>query len=47
LMAAMAGIAFEVGNRMLERNPVDVTGATEFATNLILGGLSAMRGAQK
>ena len=47
LMAAMAGIAFEVGNRMLERNPVDVAGATEFATNLILGGLSAMRGAQK
>lgn len=44
LMAAMAGIAFEVGNRMLERDPIDPRGAATFATTLILGGLTAFGG---
>ena len=43
LMSAMAGIAFEVGNRMLERDPIDVEGATSFATALVLGGLKTMK----
>ncbi len=46
LMAAIAGIAFEVANRMIERDPPDPKGAAEFATQLILGGLSKMRGRQ-
>lgn len=43
LMSAMAGIAFEVGNRMLERDPIDVEGASSFASALVLNGLKAMK----
>jgi AcrR family transcriptional regulator len=37
--AAMVGTAFEVGVRMVEREPVDVDGAAAFATSLFVGGL--------
>jgi AcrR family transcriptional regulator len=37
--AAMFGAGFEVGVRMLERDPPDVEGATAFVTGLFLGGL--------
>jgi AcrR family transcriptional regulator len=42
LAAACIAIAREVGERMLERRPIDVAGAVEFATQLILGGLPAL-----
>ena len=42
LAASMIGIAFEVSDRMLMREPVDVEGATEFATALLLGGIGAL-----
>jgi AcrR family transcriptional regulator len=41
LAAAMIGIAFEVAQVMLERNPQDIDGATDFATHLAMGGLSS------
>ena len=37
--AAMAGVGVEVAMRMIEREPPDVAGATEFAAALFLGGL--------
>jgi AcrR family transcriptional regulator len=43
MTAAMAGVGFEVGIRMVEREPVDVDGATAFATALFLGGIERMR----
>ena len=43
MTAAMAGVGFEVGIRMVEREPVDVEGATAFATALFLGGIERMR----
>jgi AcrR family transcriptional regulator len=39
--AAMSGVGVEVGMRMIERDPPDVDGATEFATRLFLRGLHA------
>jgi AcrR family transcriptional regulator len=42
MTAAMAGVGFEVGIRMVEREPVDVEGATAFATALFLGGTERM-----
>jgi AcrR family transcriptional regulator len=42
MTAAMAGVGFEVGIRMVEREPVDVEGATAFATALFLGGIARM-----
>lgn len=42
MTAAMVGVAFEVGTRMVERQPVDVDGATRFATELFLGGIERM-----
>ncbi len=39
LTASIVGIAFEVAERMLARDPVDVDGATRFATRLILNGV--------
>jgi AcrR family transcriptional regulator len=42
LAAACIAIAREVGDRMMERRPIDVAGAVEFATQLILGGLPAL-----
>lgn len=41
--AAMFGAGFEIGVRMLEREPPDVEGATAFATALFLGGLERLR----
>jgi AcrR family transcriptional regulator len=37
LSSAVFGIAFEVAVIMVERVPVDIDGATDFATNLFLG----------
>jgi AcrR family transcriptional regulator len=37
LAAAMAGVGIEVAVRMVERQPVDVEGATRFAADLFLG----------
>lgn len=39
LAGAMWGVAIEVAVRMVERHPVDVEGATDFATRLFLGGI--------
>ena len=39
LASAMFGVAFEIAARMVGRQPVDVDGATRFATTLFLGGL--------
>ncbi len=41
--AAMVGVGFEVGVRMVEREPVDPERAAEFATRLFLGGLDRLR----
>ena len=42
LAAACIAIAQEVGHKMLERRPVDVPGAVEFAVRMILGGIPAL-----
>ncbi|QUD87358.1 TetR/AcrR family transcriptional regulator [Phenylobacterium montanum] len=42
LAAACIAIAEEVGHKMLERRPVDVPAAIEFAVAMILGGLPAL-----
>jgi AcrR family transcriptional regulator len=42
LAAACIAIAREVGDRMIERRPIDVPAAVEFAVQLILGGLPAL-----
>ncbi|MDR3513156.1 MAG: TetR/AcrR family transcriptional regulator [Caulobacteraceae bacterium] len=42
LAAACIAIAREVGERMLERRPIDVPAAVEFAVQMILGGLPAL-----
>jgi AcrR family transcriptional regulator len=39
LAASCIAVAREIGDRMVERNPVDVAGATDFVVRLILGGL--------
>jgi AcrR family transcriptional regulator len=41
LATACIAIVREVGERMIERKPLDVAGATEFCVTLILGGLAA------
>jgi len=41
--AALFGAGFEVGVRMLDRDPPDVDGATAFTTALFLGGLDRLR----
>ncbi len=43
LTGAIAGVAVEVALRMVERQPVDVDGATTFVTRLVLGGLERLR----
>jgi AcrR family transcriptional regulator len=43
MAAAMVGAAFELGVRMVERDPPDVEGATRFATGLFLGGFAALK----
>jgi AcrR family transcriptional regulator len=42
LTAAMIGIAQNIGDKMLERDRIDLEAATGFAVNLILHGLSSM-----
>jgi AcrR family transcriptional regulator len=42
LTGAMAGVAFELAIRMVERDPPDVDGAARFATDLFLGGIARM-----
>jgi AcrR family transcriptional regulator len=42
LAAACIAIAREVGDKMLERRPIDVPAAVEFAVQMILGGLPAL-----
>ncbi|MFN4025659.1 MAG: TetR/AcrR family transcriptional regulator [Hyphomonas sp.] len=42
LTAAAIGIAREMGDRMLQRRPVDVEGATQFACTLLLSGMRAL-----
>lgn len=47
LTAALNGIAFEVAASMVERDPVDVEGATRFAAALVLGGIPALAALEK
>jgi AcrR family transcriptional regulator len=42
LMAAFVGVAFEVGERMLQREDLTVATAADFATKLFLGGVQAL-----
>lgn len=42
LMAALVGVAFEVGEHMLSRDPVDTAAAANFATALFMGGFRAL-----
>ena len=42
MTAAMAGVALEVGIRMIERDPPDVDGAAGFATAVFLGGIERL-----
>jgi AcrR family transcriptional regulator len=42
MAAAMVGTAFEVGARMTQREPPDVTGATHFAGELFLAGFARL-----
>ena len=39
MAAACIAIAREVGDKMLERRPIDTAGAADFAVTMILGGL--------
>jgi hypothetical protein len=42
LTAAVIGVAREIGERMLARQPLDIERAADFAANLILRGLPAI-----
>lgn len=42
LAAACIAVARDVGDKMLERRPIDTAAATDFAVKLILGGLPAL-----
>jgi AcrR family transcriptional regulator len=42
LAGAMIGAGFEVGVRMLEREPLDVEGAVDFVSALFVGGLGEL-----
>jgi len=42
MAAAMVGAGFEVGVRMVDREPPDVDGAVAFATELFLGGIARL-----
>ena len=44
LAASCIGIAREVGDKMLERRPIDTKAATDFAVSMILGGLHGQSG---
>ncbi|HEX8205327.1 MAG TPA: TetR/AcrR family transcriptional regulator [Solirubrobacteraceae bacterium] len=41
--AAMVGVGFEIGVRMVEHDPPDPESAADFATRLFLGGLDRLR----
>lgn len=43
MAAAMYGVAFEVSVRMVDRQPVDVEGATRFAATVFLAAIDAFR----
>ncbi len=43
MAAAMYGVGFEVAVRMVERRPVDIEGATRFASTLFLAAMDAFR----
>ena len=43
LTTAMAGVAFDLSDRALERDPPDVAGAAKFASSLILRGIDGFR----
>lgn len=45
LSAAMGGVAFELGIRMVEQAEPDVEGAARFAGDLFLGGIARLAGA--
>ena len=47
LSAAMIGIAFEMSDQLIMRDPPNVEEATDFATTLLLNGLAAMDGPRK
>ncbi len=42
LTSAFIGVAFEVGDVMVQRDPPDPEGAAEFAAALMLGGIAAL-----
>lgn len=42
MAGSMAGVALELGVRMAEREPPDVDGAADFATQLFLGGIERL-----
>jgi AcrR family transcriptional regulator len=42
MAAACIAVAREVGDKMLERRPIDTKGAAEFATGMILNGLKGL-----
>ena len=42
MAAAMVGAALEVGVAMIQREPPDVEGATQFATSVFLGGIERL-----
>ena len=42
MAAACIAIARDVGDKMLERRPIDTAGAAEFAVTMILGGLKGL-----
>jgi AcrR family transcriptional regulator len=46
MAAACIAVAREVGDKMLERRPIDTKGAAEFATAMILNGLKGLPKAQ-
>jgi AcrR family transcriptional regulator len=43
LASAILGVAFEIAVIMVERDPIDVRGATEFVTDLFLGFFARVR----
>ncbi len=46
LAAACIAMAREVGDKMLERRPIDIEGAAEFVLQMILGGLRGLPAAK-
>jgi hypothetical protein len=46
MAAACIAVAREIGDKMLERRPIDTKGAAEFAVTMILSGLKGLPKAQ-